>query len=107
MNIFTDDNFEEEVLSSEKVVVVDFWAQWCTPCHMLTPILQQLESDFGQKVKFGKLNVDENRLTATRYQIMNIPTVLIFKGGGEFSGLVGVQPKAIIAGEIKRALEKN
>ena len=78
---FTDQNFEQEVLKSEKPVLVDFWAAWCGPCQMMGPIIDKLAEEMKDKVKIGKLNVDENRETASDYSVMSIPTLIIFKGG--------------------------
>jgi thioredoxin 1 len=104
MNIskFTDDNFDSEVNKSDKPVLVDFWADWCTPCHMLAPTIDELAAEMGDTVKIGKLNVDENPQTPGTFGIMSIPTVIIFKGGKPVKTLVGVQPKD----EFKKALEE-
>lgn len=90
---FTDDNFQEEVLSAKGVVLVDFWATWCGPCKMLTPIIEELHSQYEGKAKIGKVNVDENQDTAAKYGVMSIPTVLIFKDGKIAEQMVGYQPK--------------
>lgn len=90
---FTDDNFESEVLSSDIPVIVDLWAPWCGPCHRLTPIIEELAVEFGDKVKFGKLNIDDNPQTASKYGIMSIPTVFFVKNGEIFDTLVGLLPK--------------
>ena len=90
---FTDDNFESEVLGSNQPVLVDFWAEWCGPCRMLTPTIEELASELGESAKVGKLNVDENPETAAKYQISSIPSVLIFKDGELVETLVGVQSK--------------
>ena len=87
---FTDENFESDVLSSEIPVVVDFWAPWCGPCKMLSPIIEELAGEYGDKVKIGKLNTDENPQTATRYNIVSIPTVLFIKKGEVVEKQVGV-----------------
>ena len=90
---FTDANFESEVLGSNQLVLVDFWAEWCGPCRLLTPVIQELASELGESAKVGKLNVDENPETAAKYQISSIPSVLIFKDGELVETLVGVQSK--------------
>jgi thioredoxin len=90
---FTDTNFESEVLGSHQPVLVDFWAEWCGPCRLLTPTIEELASEHGESAKVGKLNVDENPGTAARYQISSIPSVLVFKGGELVKTLVGVQSK--------------
>lgn len=90
-NVFTDQNFNQEVLESEKPVVVDFWAPWCGPCQMMGPIISQLAKDLGNDVKVGKLNVDENPGVAQKFSVMSIPTIIIFKSGAIKEQLVGVQ----------------
>lgn len=99
---FTDDNFEQEVLKSDKPVLVDFWAAWCGPCQMMGPIVEELAEELKDKYKIGKLNVDENRGTAAKYNVMSIPTLIIFKGGEVVKQLVGVQAKE----NLKEELEK-
>ncbi len=90
---FTDKNFKDEVLEAEGPVLVDFWAAWCGPCKMLAPVIDKLAEDFdGKGVKIGKLNVDENKETASEYGISGIPTILIFKDGKPVEKMVGVQP---------------
>jgi len=100
---FTDQNFETEVLKSEKPVLVDFWAAWCGPCQIMGPIVEELAEEVKEKFKVGKLNVDENRETAGKYGVMSIPTLIIFKGGKDVKQLVGVQSKET----LKSELEKN
>ena len=90
---FTDANFESEVLGSSQPVLVDFWAEWCGPCRLLTPIIEELASELGESVKIGKLHVDENPQTAARYQISSIPSILVFKNGELVETLVGIQSK--------------
>ncbi|MDD5489649.1 MAG: thioredoxin [Candidatus Moranbacteria bacterium] len=97
---FTDQNFEAEVLKSEKPVLVDFWAEWCGPCQMMGPIVEELAQELKDKYKIGKLNVDESRETAAKYGIMSIPTLIIFKGGKEVKQLVGVQSKEGLKEEL-------
>jgi thioredoxin 1 len=99
---FTDQNFEAEVLKSDKPVLVDFWAVWCGPCQMMGPIIEELAEEVKEKYKVGKLNVDENRVTAGEYSVMSIPTLIIFKGGKAVKQLVGVQAKE----NLKEELEK-
>lgn len=101
---FTDDNFEAEVLQSKTPVLVDFWADWCTPCHMLAPTLDELEKEYQGKIKFGKMNVDENIKTPSSFSIMSLPTVVIFKGGKPLSNTVGVQSKDTFKKNIEEAL---
>jgi thioredoxin 1 len=89
----TDKTFKKEVLEHDGLVLVDFWAVWCPPCRALAPILEQVEKEVGDKVKIVKLNVDENRQTAIKYQIQSIPTNKLFKGGKEVNTLIGLMPK--------------
>lgn len=104
---FTDSNFQEEVLKSDKPVLVDFWANWCGPCHMLAPTIKELANDFDGEIKVGKLDVDENQYTASQFGIMSIPTVILFQGGRALTRLVGVQPKHQIAATITDFLEQK
>ena len=89
----TDGDFQGQVLDSENPVVVDFWAPWCGPCHMVTPALEELATEYGGKVRFAKLNTDENRETAVKYGIMSIPTIKVFKSGDEVGSMSGAAPK--------------
>lgn len=97
----TDSDFEQMVLQAEKPVLMDFWATWCQPCLMVAPIIDELAEEYDGKVNFVKLDVDQNPKTATRYGIMSIPTLLIFKGGEPVSHIVGAKPK----GDLKRSLD--
>lgn len=98
---FTDDDFEEKVLKADKVTMVDFWAEWCQPCHMLAPTVVELANQYVNRMNVGKINVDENPKTATKYGIRGIPTLLLFKNGEILQQLVGVRPKS----EIQRAID--
>jgi thioredoxin 1 len=89
----TDGDFQGQVLDSDVPVVVDFWAPWCGPCQMIAPALEELATEYGDKVKFAKLNTDENRDTAVKYGIMGIPTIKVFKGGEEVGSMSGAAPK--------------
>ena len=93
MESITDSNFKDVVSNSEYPIVVDFWAEWCMPCKMLTPILEELSSEYEGKVKFMKMNVDENQETPQQYGITGIPTLIIFKNGEAVENLVGALPK--------------
>ena len=90
----SDANFGEEVLSSKEPVLVDFWAEWCGPCRAISPVLEELAGELEGKVKIVKLNVDENPNTASKYGIMSIPTLMMFKNGELASRQVGAAPKA-------------
>lgn len=96
-----DKNFEQLVLNSEMPVLVDFWATWCKPCLMVAPIIEELAEEYSGKVAFGKVNVDQNPKIASKYSIMSIPTMLIFKKGEPVSQIVGFKPKQ----ELRRSLD--
>jgi len=93
VNKVSDANFDAEVLKAKGPVVVDFWAEWCGPCRMIAPALEEIAGVMGDKVKIVKLNVDENPATASKYGIMSIPTLMIFKNGELASRQVGAAPK--------------
>lgn len=99
----TDKNFKEEVLESDKVVLVDFWAPWCGPCQMMGPILEDLAKEVEGKFKIGKLNVDENPSSSSEYGIMSIPALKIFKGGKVVREFVGIQNKESLKEELEKA----
>ncbi len=90
---FSQSNFEQEVLKSEVPVLVDLWAAWCGPCRMVGPMVEELSGQYADKIKVGKLNVDDHPQVAAQYGIMNIPTLLFFKDGKEVDRIVGVVPK--------------
>ena len=100
----TDANFEETVLKSNKPVLVDFWAEWCGPCRMVGPIMEELSKDFDGKAVVGKIDVDANQEFAAKYGVRNIPTVLLFKDGELVSRQVGVAPKKTYEDAINAAL---
>ena len=99
------DVFEKEVLSSSLPVVVDFWAEWCMPCKMLTPVIDELAKEYEGKVKFAKVNVDNNTELATNLQILSIPVLIMFNKGKEVTRIVGVNPKQEIEKEINEAIK--
>ena len=101
---FTDDNFETEVLKSDKPVLVDFWAVWCGPCKMIAPIVEELAGEYEGKAKVGKLDVDNNQESAIKYGVRSIPTVLIFKGGKVVDTIIGAVPKVQIKQKIEAAV---
>ncbi len=99
-NVFTDQNFDSEVLKSELPVLVDFFAVWCGPCQMMAPTIEEIAKELEGKVKVGKLNVDESQQTAGQYGVMSIPTLILFKGGKAAKTIVGFRSKEEIIKEI-------
>ena len=100
----TDSNFEEEVLQAELPVLVDFWAEWCAPCRMIGPLVEEIARDFEGKLKVCKLNVDQGGATATRYGIAAVPTLMIFKAGQPVDQVVGMAGKEALEEKIKSHL---
>jgi thioredoxin 1 len=94
VNELTDASFEQEVLQAETPVVVDFWAPWCGPCRAVEPVLRQLEEEYGQRVKFAKLDIDQNLQTASRYEVLSIPTTILFEGGEPRETVIGARPRS-------------
>lgn len=103
VEVYTDGNFDEKVLQSDKLTVVDFWAEWCAPCRMIAPTMEELAGENADKVNIGKLNVDENNKTATKYGIRSIPTLLFFKNGNILKQVVGVRGKE----ELQEVIDEN
>ena len=100
----TDSNFDTEVAQSAIPVLVDFWAEWCGPCRMIGPILDELAPAYKSKLKIGKLNVDENQDTPSKFGVMNIPTMIVFKNGKETERIVGAMSKIELQKKLDRAL---
>ena len=100
----TDAEFEQQVLQAETPVLVDFWADWCAPCKMIAPIVEELAEEYEGKVKFGKLDVDSNPQTAMNFGIRSIPTLLIFKEGQAVDQVVGAVPKAVLKKRLDSAM---
>jgi len=98
---FTDSNFKELVLGSDKLVVVDFWAEWCGPCRQITPIIEQLSNEYAEKSVIGKVDVDNNNGIVSDFGIKNIPTILFFKNGQIVDKQVGLVPKNVLAAKIE------
>lgn len=98
----TEGNFGAEVLESTTPVLVDFWAAWCGPCQMMGPVIDELAEETKEKYKVGKLNVDENRETASKYGVMSIPTLIVFKDGKNVKQFVGVQNKEALKAELEK-----
>jgi len=101
---FTDANFEELVLKADLPVLVDFWAEWCGPCRMVGPLVQEIAKEFNGKAIVGKLNVDHNPAVSTKYGIRNIPALLYFKNGEVVDKQIGAVPKNILAGKLNAQL---
>ena len=100
----TKENFKKEVLESDKPVLVDFWADWCQPCKMQAPFIDEIEQKYAGKFKVGKLNIDEAQDIAARYSVASIPTLIIFKDGAEAERLVGLQPPDALSEIIDKHL---
>ena len=103
VTVVTDADFEQTVLQSNKPVLVDFWADWCQPCHMIAPTVKELAEEYGDQILVGKLDVDANPVTAAKYNIRGIPALLIFKNGERVHQITGVKSKE----EIAQSIENN
>jgi len=101
----TDSNFEEEVRKSDKLVLVDFWAEWCAPCRMIAPIVEEIANEYSNKLKVGKLNVDYNAKTAMKDGIMSIPTLMLFQNGRVLEQIVGAMPKRNLLSRLEKYLQ--
>ena len=101
---FTDSNFEKEVLKCTMPVLVDFWAEWCGPCRMLGPTIEELAKEYAGKVKIGKVNVDENPGVSSKFGIRSIPALLMFKNGSVAGQMIGAQPKTVIKNQLDTLL---
>src|SRR5687767_6532730 len=100
----TDTSFEQDVLGAEKPVLVDFWAEWCGPCRMIAPALEELSDELGDRVTIVKLNIDENPAVPTKYGVRGIPTMILFKNGQPAATKVGAEPKSRIQGWLEGVL---
>jgi thioredoxin 1 len=96
----TDDSFEKDVLNSDKTVVVDFWATWCGPCKMVAPVLDEIAGENSDKITVAKLDIDQNPSIARDYQVMSIPTMIVFQGGKPVKQIVGAKPKAALLNDL-------
>ncbi len=103
--VVNDDNFEQTVLQAKTPVLVDFWAPWCQPCLMVAPVLEELAEEYSGRVTIAKLNVDQDPKIASQYQVMSIPTMIIFKGGKPLSNIIGFKPKEQLKKDLDSALE--
>jgi thioredoxin 1 len=103
-NVVTDQNFQEEVLNSSTPVLVDFYAEWCGPCKMIAPIIDELAGEYEDKAKIVKVNVDESPSTAQGFGVMSIPTLIFFKGGAEVDRITGALPKDVLAEKLDSLL---
>ena len=100
----TDDSFDSEIIGSDMPAMVDFWAEWCGPCKMVGPVVEELANEYKGKIKIAKMDVDQNRDTPVKFGIRNIPTLILFKDGEVAKTIIGAQPKSSIEEELKKLL---
>jgi thioredoxin 1 len=100
----TDNNFQAEVIESEVPVLVDFWAPWCGPCRMVAPVVEEIAQERGEELKVVKMNIDENQQTAITFNVMSIPTLMLFRGGQQVKTVIGAYPKKKLEAELESAL---
>jgi thioredoxin 1 len=100
----TDNNFQAEVIESEVPVLVDFWAPWCGPCRMVAPVVEEIAQERGEELKVVKMNIDENQQTAITFNVMSIPTLMLFRGGQQVKTVIGAYPKKKLEAELEPAL---
>jgi thioredoxin len=98
--VVTDSTFADQVLNSDKLVLVDFWAEWCGPCRMVAPVLDEIAAEHSGSLTIAKLDIDENPGTARDYQVMSIPTLILFKGGEPVKQIIGAKPKAALLADL-------
>lgn len=102
--ILTNDNFKEEVMHSDLPVLIDFWATWCGPCRMVAPIIDQLATEYNERIKVGKINVDEQVNLASTYKVMSIPTIILIKNGQIIEKMIGVRSKSDLENLINKSI---
>ena len=100
----TDSNFQAEVIESDVPVLVDFWAPWCGPCRMVSPVVEEIAAERGEQLKVVKLNIDENQQTAIQFNVLSIPTLILFRNGEVAKTVIGAQPKRRLEAELEPAL---